>query len=96
MEEPRDQQQAPPSEQNPNSIPDSNPNPNPNRPRTVKGKSCKGCAYYSSVLKSKSKNPTCYGLSRTLQEGISLSLFLFCFFFLEVDFHVKLFMREIA
>ncbi|AES87732.1 hypothetical protein MtrunA17_Chr4g0014381 [Medicago truncatula] len=68
MEEPRDQKQAPPSEQNPNSIPDSNPNPNPNRPRTVKGKSCKGCAYYSSVLKSKSKNPTCYGLSRTLQE----------------------------
>jgi len=80
MEEPRDQQQAPTSERNPNSIPDSNPNsdsnpnPNPNRPRTVKGKSCKGCAYYSSVLKSKSKNPTCYGLSRTLQEGISLSL----------------------
>ncbi|XP_004506406.1 uncharacterized protein [Cicer arietinum] len=51
---------------NPNSVP--NPNPNPNRPRTTKGKSCKGCAYYSSVHKAKSKNPTCYGLSRTLQQ----------------------------
>ncbi|KAK4258564.1 hypothetical protein QN277_005002 [Acacia crassicarpa] len=46
------------------------PNRNPGSPQTrgFKGKSCKGCLYYSSVHKSKSKNPTCVGFSRTLQQ----------------------------
>ncbi|URE46535.1 hypothetical protein MUK42_03485 [Musa troglodytarum] len=34
--------------------------------RTLKGKSCKGCLYYSSLLKSDSRNPVCVGISRTL------------------------------
>ncbi|XP_010271493.1 PREDICTED: uncharacterized protein LOC104607530 [Nelumbo nucifera] len=34
----------------------------------MKGKSCKGCLYYSSILKSKSRNPRCVGVSRTLQQ----------------------------
>lgn len=36
-----------------------------------KGKSCKGCLYYSSLQKSKSRTPTCIGLSKTLEQGIS-------------------------
>ncbi|XP_047967387.1 uncharacterized protein LOC125211572 [Salvia hispanica] len=31
-----------------------------------KGRSCKGCLYYSSQLKSDSRNPLCIGLSRSL------------------------------
>ncbi|ESW03753.1 hypothetical protein PHAVU_011G039500 [Phaseolus vulgaris] len=61
--------------QNPNANPfpnpNSNQNPNPNPPHTTrgsKGKSCKGCTYYSSLHKTKSKNPTCVGFSRTLQQ----------------------------
>lgn len=37
--------------------------------RTLKGKSCKGCLYYSSLLKSDSRNPVCVGISRTLPTG---------------------------
>ncbi|XP_062177478.1 uncharacterized protein LOC133882347 isoform X2 [Alnus glutinosa] len=44
-----------------------NPNPNPSQSKGSKGKSCKGCLYYSSLQKSKSKNPTCVGFSRALQ-----------------------------
>ncbi|KAI3841540.1 hypothetical protein MKW92_008946 [Papaver armeniacum] len=33
----------------------------------IKGKSCKGCLYYSSVHKSKERKPLCVGISRTLQ-----------------------------
>ncbi|KAI3989131.1 hypothetical protein MKX01_033167 [Papaver californicum] len=33
----------------------------------IKGKSCKGCLYYSSILKSKERKPLCVGISRTLQ-----------------------------
>ncbi|XP_058109605.1 uncharacterized protein LOC131252852 isoform X3 [Magnolia sinica] len=33
-----------------------------------KGKSCKGCLYYSSLLKSDARNPLCVGVSRTLQQ----------------------------
>ncbi|XP_039038165.1 uncharacterized protein LOC120175622 [Hibiscus syriacus] len=51
--------------QNPNSS--ANPN-NQNKIRGSKGKSCKGCLYYSSALKSKSQNPTCVGIPRTLQQ----------------------------
>ncbi|KAI4300070.1 hypothetical protein L6164_033487 [Bauhinia variegata] len=48
--------------------PHPNPNPSSQQIRGVKGKSCKGALYYSSILKSKSKNPTCVGFSRTLQQ----------------------------
>ncbi|KAI3959147.1 hypothetical protein MKX01_023823 [Papaver californicum] len=34
----------------------------------IKGKSCKGCLYYSSILKSKERKPLCVGISRTLQQ----------------------------
>ncbi|RRT53485.1 hypothetical protein B296_00044980 [Ensete ventricosum] len=37
--------------------------------RTLKGKSCKGCLYYSSLLKSDSRKPVCVGISRTLPTG---------------------------
>ncbi|KAL9665526.1 hypothetical protein QQ045_020946 [Rhodiola kirilowii] len=32
-----------------------------------KGKSCKGCLYFSSVLKSNSLHPRCIGLTRSVQ-----------------------------
>ncbi|GAB4847500.1 hypothetical protein Ancab_039821 [Ancistrocladus abbreviatus] len=38
------------------------------RKSSRKGKSCKGTLYYSSILKSKGRNPRCVGLSRTLQQ----------------------------
>ena len=63
-----------------NGNPNPNPNPNPNTPHTPrgsKGKSCKGCTYYTSLHKAKSKNPTCVGFSRALQQGISLFVLLF-------------------
>lgn len=34
-----------------------------------KGKSCKGCLYYSSTLKSKSRNPLCVGITRSFPQG---------------------------
>ncbi|KAK7820221.1 hypothetical protein CFP56_039157 [Quercus suber] len=36
--------------------------------KAAKGKSCKGYLYFSSSLKSKSRNPRCIGISRTLQQ----------------------------
>ncbi|RWW09504.1 hypothetical protein GW17_00027007, partial [Ensete ventricosum] len=33
------------------------------------GKSCKGCLYYSSLLKADSRNPLCLGLTRPLKHG---------------------------
>lgn len=39
------------------------------KPSTYKGKSCKGCLYYSSRLRSDSSNPMCVGISRTLPQG---------------------------
>ncbi|KAL4615922.1 hypothetical protein ACB092_07G161800 [Castanea dentata] len=51
-----------------------NQNPNPNHNNNIiskngsKGKSCKGCLYYSSLQRSKSKNPTCVGIPRTLHQ----------------------------
>ncbi|XP_077231230.1 uncharacterized protein LOC143864223 [Tasmannia lanceolata] len=36
--------------------------------KVSKGKSCKGCLYYSTVLKSKSRNPLCVGITRTLPQ----------------------------
>lgn len=53
--------------------PPPNRNPNPSSPAGpaggYKGKSCKGCLYYSSIQKSKSQRPTCVGISRSLQQG---------------------------
>ncbi|WOH10382.1 hypothetical protein DCAR_0729850 [Daucus carota subsp. sativus] len=40
---------------------------NPNLNNT-KGKSCKGCLYYSSSFKSQSRNPLCVGISRSLPQ----------------------------
>ncbi|KAK8700056.1 hypothetical protein V6N13_018461 [Hibiscus sabdariffa] len=52
-----------------NQNPNSNANPNnQDQIRGPKGKSCKGCLYYSSALKSKSQNPTCVGIPSTLQQ----------------------------
>lgn len=36
-----------------------------------KGKSCKGCLYYSSTFKSNSRNPLCVGFTRSLPNGTS-------------------------
>uniref|UniRef100_A0A0A9HE04 DUF8204 domain-containing protein n=1 Tax=Arundo donax TaxID=35708 RepID=A0A0A9HE04_ARUDO len=33
-----------------------------------KGKSCKGCLYYSSVLKSRGYNPICVGIPRSIPQ----------------------------
>ncbi|KAH7668523.1 hypothetical protein IHE45_11G016000 [Dioscorea alata] len=38
----------------------------PPRASTYKGRSCKGCLYYSSLLKSDSRKPICVGISRSL------------------------------
>ncbi|CAL9087903.1 unnamed protein product [Musa textilis] len=37
-------------------------------PPTYSGKSCKGCLYYSSRLKSDGCNPVCVGIGRTLPQ----------------------------
>ncbi|KAL3730816.1 hypothetical protein ACJRO7_027788 [Eucalyptus globulus] len=57
-----------PQVRHPNPGPGPGPGPNPNGSAGSRGKSCKGCLYYSSVLKSKSQPPTCVGFSRTLNE----------------------------
>lgn len=36
--------------------------------RSLKGKSCKGCMYYSSVINSRSQSPFCVGLSRSFKQ----------------------------
>ncbi|XP_057499539.1 uncharacterized protein LOC130783798 [Actinidia eriantha] len=43
-------------------------NTNRNRENTKKAKSCKGCLYYSSTLKSNSRNPVCAGITRSLPQ----------------------------
>ncbi|KAI8537061.1 hypothetical protein RHMOL_Rhmol10G0305200 [Rhododendron molle] len=35
-----------------------------------KAKSCKGCVYYSSTLKSNSRNPLCVGIPRSLPQDV--------------------------
>lgn len=40
-----------------------------NSPIIVKGKSCKGCLYYSSTRRANSRNPLCVGLTRPLPRG---------------------------
>ncbi|CAL0334177.1 unnamed protein product [Lupinus luteus] len=73
MEFPRDEA-ASGVNPNPNVL---NPNSNPNsvngsgeKGGGSKGKSCKGCAYYSSLHKAKSINPTCVGFSTTLPQAV--------------------------
>lgn len=44
------------------------PNPNTAKEGSVKGKSCKGYLYYSSLRKSNDRNPLCFGVGRTLQQ----------------------------
>ena len=65
-----------------------NQNPNPNHNNNIskkgsQGKSCKGCLYYSSLQRSKSKNPTCVGIPRTLHQGQSLYNPFFIFRFVD-------------
>ena len=55
-----------------------NPNLNLNQNKGSKGKSCKGCLYYSLLQRSKSKNLTCIGFSRTLHH-VNFSIFFFFF-----------------
>ncbi|XP_006657341.2 uncharacterized protein LOC102717169 [Oryza brachyantha] len=35
---------------------------------TVKGKSCKGCLFYSSVLRSRERGPICAGITRAIPQ----------------------------
>ncbi|XP_072966978.1 uncharacterized protein [Typha angustifolia] len=42
--------------------------PHNKNPSVHKGKSCKGCLYYSSLLKSGDRKPVCLGISRTLPQ----------------------------
>ncbi|XP_008796878.2 uncharacterized protein LOC103712195 isoform X2 [Phoenix dactylifera] len=44
------------------------PRQSPSQDSTSKAKSCKGCLYYSSVLRSEARNPLCVGITRTLQQ----------------------------
>lgn len=34
----------------------------------VKGRSCKGCLFYSSVLRSKGRGPVCFGVTRSIPQ----------------------------
>ncbi|KAK2665435.1 hypothetical protein Ddye_004009 [Dipteronia dyeriana] len=66
MEADRDDRGNELQNQNPNrKIDDNN---NTSQTKSFKGKSCKGCLYYSSALKSNSRNPVCVGIPRTLQQ----------------------------
>ena len=69
--------------QNPNSNA-ANPN-NQSQGFKGKGKSCKGCLYYSSALKSNSRNPTCVGIPRTLPQGLFFSLTFYTSFILMIN-----------
>lgn len=53
---------------------DGETNPNPN-----KGKSCKGCLYYSSALKSDSRNPLCVGITRSLPQGQYIYVYVYVY-----------------
>jgi hypothetical protein len=35
----------------------------------AKGRSCKGCLFYSSVLRSRARGPVCVGITRALPQG---------------------------
>ena len=70
--------------QNPNSNTNPN-NQNQNQSQGSKGKSCKGCLYYSSALKSNSRNPTCVGIPRTLPQGLFFNLTFYTSFILMIN-----------
>ncbi|KAL6222314.1 hypothetical protein ACLB2K_005706 [Fragaria x ananassa] len=54
---------------NPSKDDDNNNNQNPVKlSKKEKGKSCKGTLYYSSALQSKTKNPRCIGIPRSLPQ----------------------------
>ncbi|EEC84929.1 hypothetical protein OsI_32137 [Oryza sativa Indica Group] len=38
-----------------------------------RGKSCKGCLYYSSMLRSRGFNPVCVGIPRSIPQGYWLA-----------------------
>ncbi|RLM55243.1 hypothetical protein C2845_PM10G20740 [Panicum miliaceum] len=38
----------------------------------AKGRSCKGCLFYSSVLRSRARGPVCVGITRALPQGFLL------------------------
>ncbi|KAJ4716611.1 Altered inheritance of mitochondria 23, mitochondrial [Melia azedarach] len=54
--------------QNPNPNNNNNNDKDTSQNKILKGKSCKGCLYYSSALKSNSQNPVCVGIPRNLQQ----------------------------
>ncbi|THU73836.1 hypothetical protein C4D60_Mb04t27040 [Musa balbisiana] len=45
-------------------------------PPSYRGKSCKGCLYYSSRLKSDGHNPVCVGIGRTLPQVVGVNNFM--------------------
>ncbi|XP_010919387.1 uncharacterized protein [Elaeis guineensis] len=50
------------------SVGGGDPRQSPGHVPNPKAKSCKGCLFYSSVLKSEARNPLCVGISRNLQQ----------------------------
>ncbi|KAL9414776.1 hypothetical protein AB3S75_043110 [Citrus x aurantiifolia] len=68
MEEDKEEQIKQLQNQNQNPKPNSSNYKETNLGKLLKGKSCKGCLYYSSALKSNSHNPICVGIPRTLNE----------------------------
>ncbi|KVI08784.1 hypothetical protein Ccrd_012832 [Cynara cardunculus var. scolymus] len=58
-----------PNEGNPNSKDHDNLQLLNEKVSSRKGKSCKGCLYYSSTLKSNSRNPVCVGITRSLPKA---------------------------
>lgn len=82
MEEDKEEQIKQLQNQNQNPTPNSSNYKETNQGKLLKGKSCKGCLYYSSALKSNSHNPICVGIPRTLNEGLSsIGFVLFVFYF---------------
>ncbi|KAG1354509.1 putative protein FMP32, mitochondrial [Cocos nucifera] len=52
------------------SVGGGDPRQSPGRAPNPKAKSCKGCLFYSSVLKSEARNPLCVGITRNLQQDL--------------------------
>lgn len=83
MEEDKEEQIKQLQNQNQNPKPNSSNYKETNQGKLLKGKSCKGCLYYSSALKSNSHNPICVGIPRTLNEGRSSIGFVFFVFYFD-------------
>ncbi|XP_038977285.1 uncharacterized protein LOC120107857 isoform X1 [Phoenix dactylifera] len=56
------------------SVGGRDPRQSPAHAPNPKAKSCKGCLFYSSVLKSEARNPLCVGITRTLQQVPNYSI----------------------